>query len=277
MSNISPLANPSGNVFPINSKTAILAKKKITSNIATNAIRKQTMLQEKPQGIRSIKRIALLMTLPLCLLTTASCASSDSKKPDSPVVAKISTTPFVIAEMPTTISTDGSTVPGNVKVEYSYDTDGDGNFETMPESNYQESLSYTFPEEGKYKVGVKIQDETGQTSTASIDFTVYPKDYLSADKKSELKVAASVIGSKAIIQTQVDAENSNVTLRVYLNGKDARTATVKEDIKVYGPWETSGKQTFTKEVDVSDLAPGKYNATVSSDTGPEKDVSLVVK
>lgn len=234
------------------------------------------MSQEKPQGKRTLRKAILLMALPLCLLATSSCASTDNKKPDAPVSAKISMPPFVIAEMETTISTEGSTVPSNVKVNYSYDTDGDGNFETPAKESYPSSLSYVFKESGDYKVGVKIEDETGQSSTATVDLTVYPKDYLSADKKSELKVAASVIGSNAIIQTQVPAEKSNITLRVYLNAKDAKNAG-KDDIKIYGPWEALGKDTFTKEVNVSDLAPGKYNATVSSDTGAEKDITLTIK
>lgn len=234
------------------------------------------MLHGKVQGKRYLKKTFILLALPLCLISMSSCTAK-ADTPDAPVVAKISTTPFVIAEMPTTISTEGSTVPSNVKVTYSYDTDGDGNFETAANESYPASLSYTFKDTGDYKVGVKIQDETGQSSTATIDFTVYPKDYLSADKKSELKVAASVLGSKAIIQTQVDIPKSNITLRVYLNGKDAKTATAKEDILIYGPWEANGKETFTHEVDISNLAPGKYNATVSSDTGAEKDISLNVK
>lgn len=234
------------------------------------------MLQEKLQGKRYLKKAILLMALPLCLITTSSCAAEE-KTPDAPVVAKISTTPFVIAEMPTTISTEGSTVPGNVKVSYSYDTDGDGNFETTANEAYPESLSYTFKESGDYKVGVKIQDETGQSSTASIDFTVYPKDYLSADKKSELKVAASVLNGKAVIQTQVGVEKSNITMRVYLNGTDAKSAKSKEEIQIYGPWEATGPETFTKEVDISNLSPGKYHATVSSATGAEKEIELTVK
>lgn len=234
------------------------------------------MLQEKLQGKHYLKKAIILMALPLCLITTSSCAAKE-KTPDAAVVATISTTPFVIAEMPTTISTEGSTVPSNVEVSYSYDTDGDGNFETAANESYPATLSYTFKESGNYKVGVKIQDETGQSSTASVDFTVYPKDYLSADKKSELKVAASVINGKAIIQTQANVDKSNITMRVYLNGTDAKSAKAKEDIKVYGPWEATGKETFTHEVDLSDLAPGKYNATVSSDTGAEKDISITVK
>jgi hypothetical protein len=235
------------------------------------------MLRESPHSIRSLKRIALLVALPLCFLATTSCSSSENKKPDAQVIAKISTTPFVIAEMETTLSTTGSTVPTNVKVNYSYDTDGDGNFETIPENGYGGSLSHTFTKSGEHKVGVKIEDETGQSSTATIDLTVYPKDYLSADKKSELKAVASVIGSKVIIQSQVDMDKANLTLRVYLNGTNASTAKGKDDIKVYGPWETTGKDTVTKELDVSDLNPGKYNATVSSETGPEKEISLIIK
>lgn len=234
------------------------------------------MLPGTPQGIKSVQRIALLLTIPLCLLGTTSCASHEDKKPDAPVIAKISTTPFVIAEMPTMLSTEGSSIPTNVDVTYSYDTDGDGNFETTPESGYGGSLSHTFKDAGTYKVGVKIQDATGQSSTASVDLTVYPKDYLSADKKSELKVATNVMNLKAIIQTQVDAEKSNITMRVYLNGKSAKDAS-KNDIKLYGPWEATGKETFTKQLDVSDLAPGKYNATISSDAGPEKEIVLSVK
>lgn len=235
------------------------------------------MLHGKRQSAKKVQQLALLIALPLCLLATTSCSSNNDKKPDAPVIAKISTPPFVIAEMPTTLSTEGSTVPGNVKISYSYDTDGDGNFETTPESGYGGSLSYTFTETGKYKVGVKIEDETGQSSTDSIDFTVYPKDYLSADKKSELKAVASVNNLKAIVQTQVSTEKANMTMRVYLNGKTAKTAVDKEDIKIYGPWETTGTETFTKELDVSDLAPGKYSVTISSDAGPEKELTLTVK
>jgi hypothetical protein len=206
----------------------------------------------------------------------ASCASTDSKKPDSPIIAKVSTPPFVIAGMPTTISTEGSTVPTNVKVNYAYDVDGDGQYETTPTDSYQASLPYSFGETGKHKVGVKIFDESGQSSTSDLEFTVYPADFLSADKKSELKAAVSYLGGQAIVQTQVDSTEAKITLRVYLNGKDQVSA-AKSDIKIYGPWTTAGGSTVTHEVDVSELAPGKYSATVSSDGGPEKHLTFVVK
>lgn len=227
------------------------------------------------KGLPALRKVSSILLLPLCL-TMASCASADSKKPDSPIVAKVSTAPFVIAGMPTTISTEGSIVPTNVKVNYAYDVDGDGQYETTPEDSYQASLAYSFKETGKHKVGVKISDEAGQSSTADIDFTVYPADYLSADKKSELKAAVSYLGGKAIVQTQVDSPSAKISLRVYLNGKDQVSA-AKSDIKIYGPWDTAGGSTVTHEVDVTELTPGKYSATVFSDGGPEKHLTFVIK
>lgn len=211
--------------------------------------------------------------VPLCLVMS-SC-TAEEKKPDAPIVAKVATTPFVIADMPTTITTDGSTLPTNVKLSYTYDVDGDGEFETIPGEGYQGSLSHVFTETGPHKVGVKIDDETGQSSTASVEFTVYPSDYLSADKKSELKATVSEIGGKAIIQTQTQ-DTAKISLRVYLKGTDHNTAK-PADIKVYGPWEAVGGATVTHEVDVSELSPGKYNGTIASDSGPEKNVSFSIK
>lgn len=230
---------------------------------------------DKISGKKIAMRSIALLGLPLCL-ALSSCGPTDDKEPNAPVVAKISTTPFVIAEMPTTLNAEESTVPTNVDVTYSYDTDGDGNFETSPEG-YQATLSHTFKEPGDYKVGVKIEDETGQSSQADIEFKVYPADYLSADKKSELKSVISTVTGKAIIQTQVNGVKENIALRVYLNGKNANTAKGAADIKLYEPWEVAGGSTVTHEIDISDLSPGKYNGTIFSDAGPERNVEFTVK
>lgn len=220
-----------------------------------------------------MRKLALLLLLPMCL-AAVSCSSAEDTANGEPVVAKISTTPFIIADMQTTIVASEST--GDAELSYSYDTDGDGTFESIPETMDQSKLSWTFTEPGPQKVSVKIETRDGQTDVATAEFIVYPADYLNADKKSELAATLKPTGEMLTLDIQALPVDSTATLRVYSNGANANTAS-PEDIKVLGPWTLTANQNGSFQVDVKDLPGGKYEATIASSTGAERHVSFTVR
>lgn len=220
-----------------------------------------------------MRKLALLLILPMCL-AAVSCSSAEDTANGEPIVAKISTTPFIIADMQTTIVASEST--GSDKLIYSYDTDGDGTFESSSNAQDESKLFWTFTEPGPQKVSVKIETKDGQSDIATAEFTVYPADYLNADKKSELPATVQETGDMLTIDIQSLAVDSTATLRVYSNGTNAYTATT-DDIKVLGPWTLTANQKGHFQADISDLAAGKYEATVASSTGAEQHVSFTVR
>lgn len=220
---------------------------------------------------RGMRKLALLLALPLCF-AAVSCSSTDATGNGEPVVAKIKTTPFIIADMQTTIVASEST--GGDELIFSYDTDGDGEFENTPNTMDPSKLSWTFTEPGEQTISVKVENKKGESSVATTSFTVYPADYLNADKKSELSAIVKGMGKNISIDIKALPVDSTATLRVYLNGTTAFTAS-PEDIKVYGPWSLKANQNGHFETSV-DLPSGKYKATVASSTGAEANVDFSI-
>lgn len=221
---------------------------------------------------RGMRKLALLLALPLCF-TAVSCSSTNATGDDEPVVAKIKTTPFIIADMQTTIVASEST--GGDELIFSYDTDGDGEFENTPQTMDPSKLSWTFTEPGEQTISVRVENKDGESSVATTSFTVYPADYLNADKKSELSAIVKGTGNGARIDIKALPIDSTATLRVYLGGTNSSTAQ-PEDIKVYGPWSLKANENAGFDIKLDGLSNGKYQATVASSTGAEIDVSFTL-
>lgn len=216
------------------------------------------------------------MLLPMLALASCATPAANGTAEDSTVKAQIATTPFIIADMETTI--DASKSSGEGELTYSYDIDGDGTFEATPTEGYPGYYSYTFEEPGEMEISVKVEDEKGNSDVASTSFTVYPEDYLSVDKKSELDASIEVNGNKATVEVAgAGIAETTAKLRVYLNGKTAETADALEDIKAYPLGDVPAGEKVTLTATLEGLTPGSYQGTIVAANGPEKNVTFTIR
>lgn len=216
----------------------------------------------------------LIAFLPLVLIL-GGCSQSTPEAQTTTVVAKISLAPTIVADMETPISAAGSMGDASETLTYTYDVDGDGLFETKGSENFPATLYHTFTETGKHKVSVEVKDTKGVADIASQEFIVYPVDYLNVDKKSELDSIVTTVGKQVNIATNVTTD-SKLTLRLYATGKTSLTAE-QADIKDYGSWAVKQGTVDIHTITVDTLSPGEYNGTVSSDAGPEKDITVTIR